>query len=318
MMLSRTAENLYWIARYIERAETNARLLEVGQRNAMLPDVSGGNRNEWESVLMATGTKAAFDAKYGLAVERNVETHLFFDRDNPSSVASCLSAARENGRVVRTALTTQVWEALNTTFAEVNEMARIERSQLSTTDLIDWTLRTCAQIRGAGLATQLRNDGYDFTNIGHYLERADSTARLLDVKYYVLLPDVGFVGSGLDNYQWRTVLRAMNASRAFNWVYGGEVTAAKIVDFLVLNRQAPRSLISAAEGALYHVERLALQYRRETPAQEAARQMVATLSEVTTEDIFDEGLHQFLGRFIREVATLGQSIHQSYLSGEAR
>ncbi|PZX16042.1 putative alpha-E superfamily protein [Palleronia aestuarii] len=317
-MLSRTAENLYWTARYIERAETNARLLEVGARNALLPDTSGGNRNEWESVLLASGTKSAFDAKYGDAVERNVETHLFFDRDNPSSVASCLSAARENGRIVRTALTTQVWEALNSAFAEVGDIARQERSSLSTTDLIEWTLKTTALIRGAGLATQLRNDGYDFTNIGHFLERADSTARLLDVKYFVLLPDVGFVGSGLDNYQWRTILRAMNASRAFNWVYGGDVTASKIVDFLVLNRQAPRSLVSSADGALHHIERLARAYGRETEAQTKARALVARLDRIGTEEIFDIGLHQFLRSVIGEVSDLGLAVHATYLSGESR
>ncbi|SEN96290.1 Uncharacterized conserved protein, Alpha-E superfamily [Palleronia salina] len=317
-MLSRTANNLYWIARYIERAETNARLLEVGARNAMLPDTAGGNRNEWESVLLASGTKEAFDAKYGQAVERNVETHLFFDRENASSVASCLSAARENGRIVRTALTTQVWEALNAAHAELGEMARTERSNLSTTDLIDWTLRACSLIRGAGLATQLRNDGYDFTNIGHHLERADSTARILDVKYYVLLPDIGFVGSGLDNYQWRTVLRAMNATRAFHWVYGGDVTAGKIVDFLVLNRQAPRSLINAADGVRVHLDRLARAYGRETDAQARARDLVARLEATDTEDIFDRGLHQFLRGIIADVNRLGATVHDAYLSGDAR
>ncbi|MBJ3762076.1 alpha-E domain-containing protein [Maribius pontilimi] len=317
-MLSRTADNLYWIARFIERAETNARLLEVGARNAMLPDTAGGNRNEWESVLMASGTKQAFDAKYGQAVERNVETHLFFDQDNPSSVASCLSGARENGRIVRTALTTQVWEALNTAHSELADLARTERSQLSTTDLIDWTLRTCSLIRGAGLATQLRNDGYDFTNIGHYLERADSTARILDVKYYVLLPDVAFVGSGLDNYQWRTVLRAMNATRAFHWVYGGEVNATKIVDFLVLNRQAPRSLINAADGVQSHLDRLAKNYGKRTDAQDRADALVGKLDTATTERIFDEGLHEFLRGVIRDVNALGQSVHENYLSGDAR
>ncbi len=319
-MLSRTADNLFWIARYIERAETNARLLEVGARNAMLPDTGSGrgNRNEWESVLMASGTKARFDAKYGAAVERNVETHLFFDADNPSSVSSCFNAARENGRIVRTALTTQVWEALNTAHADLIDLSRQERSSLSTTDLIDWTLRTCSLIRGAGLATQLRNDGYDFTNIGHFLERADSTARILDVKYYVLLPDVAFVGSGLDNYQWRTVLRAMNATRAFHWAYGGEVTAAKIVDFLVLNRQAPRSLINAADGVLHHLLRLETQYGRGCEAQTRARALVDKLNRTTTEVIFDKGLHQFLREFISDVNALGGVVHQVYLSGESR
>ncbi|RVT84058.1 alpha-E domain-containing protein [Rhodobacteraceae bacterium CCMM004] len=315
-MLSRTAESLYWIARHVERAETNARLLEVGARNALLPNTGGGYRNEWDSVLLASGTKAAFDAKFGAAVERNVETHLFFDRDNPGSVASCIATARENGRIVRTALTSQVWDALNTAFQEVQDIARTERSALATSDLVEWTLRTCALIRGAGLATQLRNDGYDFTNIGHYLERADSTARLLDVKYYVLLPQVSMVGSGLDNYQWRSLLRALSAQRAFNWVYGGEATPKKIVDFLVLNRQAPRSLSTSVDGALHHLERLARGYGKSTVAQTRARALVADLSELPVDDIFEEGLHEFLTRFIRSVADLGETVSTVYFRGE--
>ncbi|SPJ23961.1 alpha-E domain-containing protein [Palleronia abyssalis] len=318
-MLSRTADNLYWMARYMERAETNARLLEVAARNALLPDTGGGNRNEWDSVLQAAGTRDAYRTKFGRdAVQRNVETHMFFDRDNASSVAACIHSARENARIVRTALTTQVWEAINDAHAEMTELARQERSTLSTSFMKDFALRHMAHVRGAILATQLRNDGYDFMNIGHYLERADSTARIVDVKYYVLLPNVSMVGSGLDNYQWRTVLHAMNAQRAFAWVYGGEVTARKIVDFLVLNRQSPRSLIASSDGVMEHLERLSRGYGRTTSATSRARTVNAMLSEVTVEDIFEEGLHAFLQRVLNEVGALGHEITTSYLNGEAR
>lgn len=317
-MLSRTAANLYWIARYIERAETNARLLEVGARNALLPNTGGGYRNEWDSVLSASGTSVAFSEKYGEAVQRNIETHMFFDRDNTSSIASCISAARENGRIVRTALTGQVWDALNTAYQELQDFSRIERSKLALSDLTDWTLRTTSLIRGSALATQLRNDGYDFTNIGHYLERADSTARLLDVKYYVLLPEVSFVGSGLDNYQWRTLLRAMSAQRAFSWVYGGEITSEKMVDFFVFNRMSPRSLMSSVDGALMHLERLGRGYGRTTPAQTKVRSLLASLSEMSPDDVFDEGLHEFLRRFIGDVDSLSSVVIDTYLTGETR
>ncbi|WP_102109753.1 alpha-E domain-containing protein [Oceaniglobus roseus] len=317
-MLSRTAENLFWTARYIERAETNARLLEVGARNALIPNTGGGYRNEWDSVLQASGTAAAFAEKYGETVQRNIETWMFFDRDNPNSVTSCIERARENGRIVRTALTSQVWDVLNTAFAEVREFARQERSSLSLSDLTDWTLRTTALVRGSALNTQLRNDGNDFTNIGHYLERADSTARLLDVKYFVLLPTISHVGSGLDNYQWRTLLRAMSSNRAFNWAYGGEISPAKIVDFLVLNRACPRSLLSAVEGANDHLDRLARAYGRSTAAQTAVRGMVGELADMTVEDIFDEGLHEFLTRFILRVGALAGEVQRTYLSGEMR
>ena len=317
-MLSRTAENLFWITRYMERAETIARLLDVGSRNALIPTVGGGYRNEWESILQASGTAAGFGDKYGDVVQRNIESYLFFDLDNASSIASCIANARENGRIVRTALTSQVWDALNTAFQEMNEMRRTARSKLSVSDLIDWTIRSASMVRGAIEDTQLRNDGYCFMHLGYALERADSTARLLDVKYFVLLPQVNYVGSGLDNYQWRTILRAMSAHRAFNWAYGGEITPPKIADFLILNMKSPRSLLRCASSASEHLDSLARGYGRTGDAQVLSRQLLARLSEVTVDDVFDQGLHEFLTDVISSVGQLTGVIHEQYLSGEAR
>ncbi len=317
-MLSRTADNLFWLARYMERAETAARLLEVGGRIALLPNAGQGNRTEWDALLLASGTDEAFRRKYGEAVQRNIESHLFFDLDNHASVATCITQARENGRIVRTALTTQVWDALNSAFQELRQLERTPRSELTLSRLTDWTMRATALVRGAIDATLLRNDGYDFLNIGYHLERADNTARLLDVKYYVLLPRADFVGSGLDNYQWTTLLRALSVHRAFHWAYGGEVTAAKIADFLILNRQCPRALITCVDGLNLHLDRLARDYGRSTAAQTAARALLEELSQTSTDLVFDEGLHEFLTRFIREVSALGLHISESYLNGDQR
>jgi len=316
-MLSRTADNLFWIARYMERAETAARLLEVGSRIALLPSAAGC-RNEWDSLLQASGNADAFGRKYGDPVQRNIESFLFFDHDNPSSVASCITIARENGRIVRTALTAQVWDALNTAFQELRQLERKPRSELELSRLTEWTMRHAAMVRGAIEATLLRNDGWDFLNLGYGLERADNTARLMDVKYYVLLPRVEFVGSGLDNYQWTTLLRAMSAHRAFHWAYGGEVTAAKIAHFLILNPQCPRSLITCVEGISAHLDRLSKACGATTDAQAQARAMLLALRETKVDDIFDEGLHDFLSRFIRETAALGSVVHDTYLSGDMR
>jgi len=317
-MLSRTADNLYWLARYVERAETAARLMEVGARIALMPNAGAGFRNEWDAILRANGSAADFAQRYGEPVQRNIESHLFFDRENPGSVASCLTMARENGRIVRTALTTQVWDALNGAFQELRDLERRPRSELPLSRLCDWTMKQAAQIRGAIDTTQLRNDGHDFMHLGYHLERADNTARLLDVKYFVLLPRAEFVGSGLDNYQWTTLLRALSAHRAFHWAYGGEVTAAKIAHFLILNPQSPRALISCVEGLNTHLERLARGYGRSTPAQTAARSMLGEMAETRVETIFDEGLHEYLTRFIAEVATLDGRIRDSYLNGDIR
>jgi uncharacterized alpha-E superfamily protein len=317
-MLSRTADNLFWLARSMERAETAARLLEVGARITLLPNATHGNRNEWDALLRAAGSAHSFAAKYGEPVQRNVESHLFFDHDNPSSVAACITRARENGRIVRTALTTQVWDALNTAFQELREIEREPRSDMSLSRLTDWTMSHAAMVRGAIDATLLRNDGWDFLNLGFFIERADNTARMLDVKYYVLLPGIEFVGSGLDNYQWRTLLRALSLHRAFHWAYGGEVTAHKIAHFLILNAQSPRALITCVEGLTRHLDRLAGAYGRETAAQRAARTMRDAIAATQTEQIFDEGLHEYLSRFIDQVAGLGAHIHDDYLSGDIR
>ncbi len=314
-MLSRTADNLYWIARYMERAETSARLLEVGARISLLPSASG-YRNDWDSLLRASGNASGYMAKYGVAEQHLIESFLFFDRDNPNSVASCITAARESGRIVRTALTTQVWDALNTAFQELRQIEAQPRETQELSRLTDWVMRHAAMVRGAIDATLLRNDGYNFLNIGYYLERADATARLMDVKYYVLLPRADYVGSGLDNDQWSMLLRALSAHRAFHWAYGGEITAAKIAHFLILNPQCPRALITCVAGMHNHLGRLAKLYGRATPAQDAVSALLAGLEAQTPETIFDEGLHEFLSRFIREAAGLGAIIHDSYLSGD--
>ena len=316
-MLSRTADNLYWIARYMERAETAARLLEVGARISLLPSVHG-YRSEWDSLLRSAGSSDGFAKKYGDPVQRNIESFLFFDRDNASSVAACITAARENGRIVRTALTSQVWDALNTAFQELREIERTPRSELELSRLTDWTMRHAAMVRGAIDATLLRNDGYNFLNLGYYLERGDATARLMDVKYYVLLPRVEFVGSGLDNYQWTTLLRALSSHRAFHWAYGGEVTAGKIAHFLILNPQCPRALITCVAGINNHLGRVAKLYGRETDAQARASALMAELDAVTVDKIFDEGLHEFLTRFIKESANLAAVVRETYLTGDVR
>jgi uncharacterized alpha-E superfamily protein len=317
-MLSRTADNLFWIARYIERAETMARLLAVGSRIALLPSAGHGYRNEWDSLLQASGTAEGFAKKYKDPVQRNIESYLFFDRDNASSVATCLERARENGRIVRTALTSQVWDALNGAFQELRQLERTPRSELDLSRLTDWTMRQTALVRGAIDATQLRRDSWDFLGLGYAIERADNTARLMDVKYYVLLPRADYVGTGLDSYQWTTLLRAMSAHRAFHWAYGGEITAAKVAHFLILNPQCPRSLITAVETANTHLERIARGYGRSTPAQAGARALLGEIAEMTVEDVFEEGLHEFLTRFIHEAGELAQIVSDTYLSGQAR
>ncbi len=315
-MLSRTAENLYWIGRYMERAETMARLLEVGYRMALMPSTGQGYRNEWSPLVAAAGSSDGFEKKYGDGFrQRDVESWLFFDRDNGSSVITCLETARQNGRAVRTALTSNMWDALNVAYLELKELERRPRSAVPLPELCDWTKRQCAILRGYTETTHLQNDGYDFLNIGSYLERGDNTARLLDVKYYVLLPTIDMVGGGVDTYQWTTLLRALSAFRSFHWTYGSEYNPRKIAHFLILNRACPRSLLHCQEKIGFHLDRLAHAYGNSVHAHARQRKLLAELAEAGVEDIIGEGLHEFLTRFINQNAALSLDVSDDYLFG---
>ncbi|MDO5657911.1 MAG: alpha-E domain-containing protein [Paracoccus sp. (in: a-proteobacteria)] len=313
-MLSRTASNLFWLGRHLERAETAARLLEVGTRMTLLPNTAEGYRNEWESLLRASGAAGQFARDYGEVNERNMEQFLFFDRNNPSSVIVCIEKARESGRIVRTALTSLVWDALNIAY---QDLRAYKQGDEDAADLADLVARHGATVRGAIDSTQLRSDGFHFMKLGYALERADSTARLLDVKYFVLLPRVEFVGSELDNYQWQVILRALSAHRAFHWAYGGDVSASRVAHFLILNAESPRALISAANEALWHLSMLATRYGGNVPAtaRDSAQKLANRLQSLGIEDVFDDGLHEFLTGFIHEIGQIANLVDHDYFHG---
>ncbi len=316
-MLSRTAANLFWMGRHLERADTAARLLDVGQRITLLPNTASGYQNEWNSLLQASGSANLFARKYGEISQENIEEFIFFDRENPSSVMSCTEKAREAGRIVRTALTSQVWDALNMAYQDLRKIEKTPRDKLDMASLTDVTTSYTSTVRGAINATQLRNDGWHFMNLGYGLERADATARLLDVKYYVLLPRIEFVGSGLDTYQWQVILRALSAHRSYHWAYGGDITAGRVADFLILNGESPRSLITSLYEAVWNLEGLANRYGETVPtnARDKAREVLSRLQAHDIDMIFDEGLHEFLTWFITEIGTISSLVHEDYLLG---
>ncbi|MEM8869528.1 MAG: alpha-E domain-containing protein [Pseudomonadota bacterium] len=315
-MLSRTAENLYWTARYMERADTTARLLEIGYRMQLMPTADGGYGSEWGSVIAASGTAELFASKYGELAEHNVISFMVFDEANPSSIRSCLTAARNNARAVRTALTTEVWEALNHAYLEFNDLERTPRSQLSLPQICDWTKRQSAVVRGCFSNTQLEDEGFRFFSLGYTVERADNTARLLDVKYYVLLPTIDMVGGGVDNYQWTMLLRALSAHRSYHWTYGGDYTPRNIAHFLILNRAFPRSLIYCVTEAEKELCELAHIHGHRCEATSVAASLLGELAEADISEVVEEGLHEFLSRFVASNAQLGHEIARSYLFGK--
>ncbi|ROQ24317.1 alpha-E domain-containing protein [Gallaecimonas pentaromativorans] len=311
-MLSRTAANLFWLSRYVERAENMARLMEMGHRMAMMPAAGQGYRSEWQSVLAAAGFSPT---DYIPLAQAEVADYLVFDPANPSSVSNCLEQARNNARAMRTAITADMWDAINSAHMELKKPALRYMVRNNLPEFLDWVKRQGALFRGATDSTVLRNDGYDFLRLGTFLERADNTARLLDVKYYVLLPETSVVGDSRDSYQWTTVLRAVSALRAFHWVYKDNYTPLLIADFLILNPLSPRSLTHCYAGITDHLQRLARHYGRRSSAAAEALETYSILLHGDMEDIFSAGLHDFLSDFLVRNAALSSSIAESYYFG---
>jgi uncharacterized alpha-E superfamily protein len=312
-MLSRTADSLFWLARYVERAENVARLVSVAHRMASVAASLGSGGNEWLSTLIATGCDAGFFNKYQEAGASDVIDYLVRDPENPSSVVSCLETARRNARAVRTALTSDMWEALNATWHGARERRASGGGELM--EFLEWIRERSQLFAGSYASTMLRNDAYWFTRLGTFLERADCTARILDVKYYVLLPQDEGVGGALDYYQWQSILRSVSALRSYHWTYHERLKPWLIAEFLLLRPEMPRSLASCFDEIARNLELIAEAYggvRGE--CHRLAGEMHAKLRFARIETIFQSGLHEFLTDFIDRSIVLGEEISRLYLT----
>jgi uncharacterized alpha-E superfamily protein len=309
-MLGKTAGGLYWMFRFLERAENNARLVEAGFRIALTRSVS--DDSEWKSVVTTSGGIKSYEAKYDSFTSDQVINFLLRDKDNPSSVLNVTKSARDNARLVRTALTTEVWTAVNDNWMVIQDLLKKPIKENDLPNALDTIRRQSALVRGALHGTMLRNDIYDFAGIGTFIERADNTARIIDVKYYTLLPSTSFVGSSLDNVQWETILRSVSAHRAFRWLDEDEMTASAIAKFLILDRRLPRSLVFSMGKVVDHLNSLAENYDARHACHDHGIQILAGLRHRDIVSIFDEGLHEFISGFIRDANALGRSIEQDY------
>ena len=309
-MLSRTAEYLYWISRYMERAETTARLLDVGYRMSLFPDLNGYN-NEWESVLAASGTIDSYKKKYNDIVQKHVEDYLFFDEENPSSVYNCILNARNNALVVRTSFTPESWLAINKAYQEIINFKQNKYSTSDLPNLTEWAIEQVNLFRGT-INSLLRNDGYNFLLLGLFVERADNSARLLDVKYFVLLPKPEYIGSNIDNMQWSILLRSLSSFRAFRWAYDGEITATKIADFLVLNDNCPRSLSFCIQNIVKHLIDLECSPKKVNKIYDTLKDLNTTIQQEKIETIIEYGLHEFVSKFINKISSVDNDIQKEF------
>jgi uncharacterized alpha-E superfamily protein len=317
-MLSRTADNLFWLARYMERADFLARIVEATQRLAALPRSYSVEGTEWESALESSGAAEGFHAAGGTADEASVVDYLTFSAENPSSIRNCIEAARTNARAVRTALTVEMWQSINGAWIELKRFekssighGRYDREEISR--FLEFVKTMSLDYDGSAYRTMLRNDAYWFSRLGLFIERADNTARILDVKYHVLLPETETIGGSLDYFQWSAILRAVSALTAYHWIYRESVKPWLIADLLILKGEMPRSLIACYGNMVRYLDSLGKAYGRQGAAQRQARSVMARLQNTTTKEIFQTGLHEFITTFVEDNNLLGETISRQYL-----
>ena len=309
-MLGKTANGLFWMYRYFERAENTARLIETGQRIALTR--SGSSEDEWRSVLQTAGVEAAFNATGATLSKDSAIDWLLRAKDNPSSVRSCIASARSNARLVRTAITNEVWEATNSAYMAAEKHLARKVGERDLNAVLGGLRQRAALVRGSTHGTMLRNDVYNFARLGTFLERADNTARILDVKYYVLLPSVSAVGSSLDNVQWETILRSVAGRGGFRMEYGNHFEPRDIAQFLILDQRMPRSLAFCVGKLRDNLGYLASNYGKRGAAFTKADAIGKQYLSHDIEAIFDYGLHEFLQKIINELTDLGGQIENDY------
>ena len=312
-MLSRTADSIYWLARYVERAEYLARILEATQRLTALPLAYSGTTNEWESAVSTAGCAGAFFAAHEEANETTVTEFLAFSPANPSSIRNCFEVARTNARAVRTALTMEMWDAINGGWHEIRRFGGAAATREELAQFLRLVQECSLRYDGSAYRTMLRNDAYWFSRLGVFIERADNTARILDVKYHLLLPEKEHVGGPLDYYQWTSILRSVSALTAYHWVYRETLKPWLIADLLILNDSLPRSLASCYGNLVRNLDQIGVAYGRQGAAQRHARGVRNRLEHSHMDDIFQHGVHEFIQEFIADNSRLGEIITKQYL-----
>lgn len=310
-MLGRTANGLFWMFRYLERAENTARLLDAGLRMALTRDLISAEE-EWRSVIATAGYRHDYERKHGTYTGVQVWNFMLRDRENPGNVMDVFDRVRTNARMARNAISGELWEAVNESWMEIRDLLSRPVGQNSVGEVIAMVRRAGTLAHGAMAGSMLRDESFHFAGAGTFTERADSTARILDIKYYLLLPSLSYVGSSLDTGQWDTVLRSVSGDRAYRWINAGNIDARGIVEFLVLDDRFPRSLAFCHSALRENLASLARIHGTEGRSNVLMREADTRLASLTIDEVFDMGLHEFLLDFMSTNAAIASAISDDY------
>lgn len=314
-MLSRTANELYWMARHIERAENTARLLDVTYRTSLVPyqvrEPGLAWAEPWSVPLSTLGLATAFYERHAQLTAENALRFMIFDPTNASSIHECLRVARESARSVRGAITSEMYEDLNSAWIDMRayDYDRIQASGVS--DFLDWVKMRSHLFRGVTFGTMLRDEAYHFIRLGTHMERADNTARILDTKYHILLPSVADVGGAVDYYQWASLLQSLSGYESYRKIYSDVIAPRRIAELLILRDDMPRSLHSCMNFIHDTLGLLCDEHSRELERQ--AGELHARLHYARTDDIMEFGLHEYLMEFLEHISRLGAEINRVFL-----
>lgn len=321
-MLSRTADHLFWMARYMERAENTARMLDVNYQTSLLPQSADDAEKGWKGLLSISELSGDFAKRYGSVSARNVMDYMVGDAQNPSSIRSCLMAARENARAVRGTLTTEVWETQNQTWLEFQRLVA-GNFQRDPGTLFEWVKFRSHLSRGVTVGTMLQDEAFHFLRIGSFLERADNTARLLDVKFHAV--DSEFFGSAsqgqsqsqgerdveFDFYHWSAILRSVSGFEVYRKAYRNVIRPEKVAELLILRPDMPRSLAACMHEVVTNLKMVANEQSGETLRR--AGRLQSDLQYGRIDEILATGLHAYLTQFLERVGTLGVGISRDFL-----
>ncbi len=314
-MLCRTANELFWMSRHIERAENMARMLDVTYRMSLLPydmvEPGLAWAEPWAVPLITSGLATEYYERFSELSAQNVLRFLILDASNPSSIFCCLRAARESARSVRGAITSEMYEDLNSSWLEMREYdyAKIESDGVS--DFFDWVKMRSHLFRGVTFGTMLRDEAYHFIRLGTHLERADNTARILDVKYHTLLPSAADVGGAVDYYQWGALLRSVSGFESYRKIYSDVITPRRVAELLILRDDMPRSLHACMNFIHETLEKICDESSSEI--ERTSGELHAKLHFGKTDDIIRFGLHEYLVDFLARISALGNEISRHFL-----